>query len=242
MLGITINGLASWAMKLVIAAPIILVIGVSLFRFEMTSGFRWPLLLVAIGTLVALIAGLLAAIALIGSLFGDSDDVQRSLIALVIALLVVYVPLSAARQGSKVPAIHDISTDLENVPVFQTVPSLRKESDNSLALDPEVQAKQQAHYADLKPLILDETPDESFDKVLDVMDEKDWQIAASDRSTGLIEATVETAFFKFKDDVIVRLTPVDGGTKIDMRSASRVGQSDLGANAARIEAFFDALD
>jgi uncharacterized protein (DUF1499 family) len=53
---------------------------------------------------------------------------------------------------------------------------------------------------------------------------------------------VETAFFKFKDDVIVRLTPVDGGTQVDMRSASRVGQSDLGANAARIEDFFDALD
>jgi uncharacterized protein (DUF1499 family) len=74
------------------------------------------------------------------------------------------------------------------------------------------------------------------------MADKGWKIASSDRTTGLVEAMVETAFFKFKDDVIVRLTPVDGGTQVDMRSASRVGQSDLGANAARIEDFFDALD
>ena len=242
MLGITLSGIASWAMKLVITAPIVAVIGVALFRLEMTSGFRLPLLVVAIGTLLALIGGLLSLMALIGSLVGDGSQVQRSLIALVIALAVVYVPLNVARQGAKVPVIHDISTDLENSPVFETVLSLRKESDNSLALDPEVQAQQKRHYVDLKPLVVAATPAETFDKVLEVMDDKGWKIASADRTTGRVEATVETALFKFKDDVVVRLVAIDGGTKVDMRSASRVGQSDLGANAGRIEDFFDALD
>jgi uncharacterized protein (DUF1499 family) len=111
-----------------------------------------------------------------------------------------------------------------------------------LALDPGVQAQQKSHYVDLKPLVVSSPPAEVFDKVIEVMGDKGWKIASSDRTTGLVEAMVETAFFKFKDDVIVRLTPVDGGTQVDMRSASRVGQSDLGANAARIEDFFDALD
>jgi uncharacterized protein (DUF1499 family) len=242
MMGITLAGLASWSMKFAVTALVFAAIGVLAFRLEMIGDFRLPLLLVAIGTLLALIAALLSLIALIGSLVGDSSHVQSALIALVVSLAVAYVPLNVARQGSKVPVIHDISTDLENPPIFKTVPSLRKDSDNSLALDPGVQAQQKSHYVDLKPLVVSSPPAEVFDKVIEVMGDKGWKIASSDRTTGLVEAMVETAFFKFKDDVIVRLTPVDGGTQVDMRSASRVGQSDLGANAARIEDFFDALD
>ena len=68
-----------------------------------------------------------------------------------------------------------------------------------------------------------------------------WEIVASNAAIGVIEATATTTLFGFKDDVIIRLTAANGGTRVDMRSASRAGVSDLGANAARIEAYFAAL-
>jgi len=69
-----------------------------------------------------------------------------------------------------------------------------------------------------------------------------WDIVAQDASAGTLEATATTALFGFKDDVSIRLSADAGATKVDMRSVSRVGVSDLGANAARIEAYFAALN
>ena len=68
-----------------------------------------------------------------------------------------------------------------------------------------------------------------------------WEIVASDAAKGTIEATATTALFGFKDDVVIRLSADGANTKVDMRSASRAGVSDLGANAARIAAYFDTL-
>ena len=68
-----------------------------------------------------------------------------------------------------------------------------------------------------------------------------WEIVHSDAASGQIEAVVSTLLFGFKDDVAIRLTAVEGGTQVDLRSVSRVGQSDLGANAARIQEFLDAI-
>jgi len=46
---------------------------------------------------------------------------------------------------------------------------------------------------------------------------------------------------RFKDDVVVRVAPATNGSRIDVRSVSRVGRSDLGANARRIRMFLTAL-
>jgi uncharacterized protein (DUF1499 family) len=66
-----------------------------------------------------------------------------------------------------------------------------------------------------------------------------WKQAAADRQAGRIEATDTTAMYGFKDDVVIRIRPRGEGSLIDLRSVSRVGQSDLGANAARIQAFME---
>ena len=58
---------------------------------------------------------------------------------------------------------------------------------------------------------------------------------------GRVEATATTFWFGFKDDVVVRVREYETGSKIDVRSVSRVGASDLGANAARIERFLNAF-
>ena len=68
-----------------------------------------------------------------------------------------------------------------------------------------------------------------------------WEIVASDPDTGRIEATDTTFWFGYKDDIIIRVTPEQDGATVDIRSVSRVGIGDLGANAERIETFLAAL-
>jgi uncharacterized protein (DUF1499 family) len=141
-----------------------------------------------------------------------------------------------------VPPIHDITTDLENPPAFQAVVPLRAESPNSLERPDTLAAQQREGYPDLAPVTLSMAPDQAFDRALAVAQDKGWEIVTADKAAGLIEGTDTTRFFGFKDDVVIRLTPWGSGTRVDMRSVSRVGRSDVGTNAQRIEDFLGELE
>jgi len=67
------------------------------------------------------------------------------------------------------------------------------------------------------------------------------ELVASDPVAGRIEATDTTFWFGFKDDIVVRVAPAPGGSRVDVRSTSRVGLSDVGTNAARIRKYLRAL-
>jgi uncharacterized protein (DUF1499 family) len=192
--------------------------------------------------LLAIVALLMGVMALIGGYGGDGVYTQKAVIAVVLAVVVLYAPLSTLRKGGNVPPIHDISTDLDHPPVFVAVPALRAASDNSLEIKAEVQAQQKAFYTELAPKRLGGLPSDNFAKALVAAEAMGWDIVAQDASAGTLEATATTALFGFKDDVSIRLSADAGATKVDMRSVSRVGVSDLGANAARIEAYFAALN
>jgi len=106
---------------------------------------------------------------------------------------------------------------------------------------PEVAAAQKNGYPDIHPRDVALTPAETFARALAVSKAMDWEIVDADGGKGVIEATATTRWFGFKDDVVIRITPMATGSRIDMRSVSRVGRSDVGANAARIRTFFAAL-
>ncbi|CAI8207254.1 MAG: Uncharacterised protein [Alphaproteobacteria bacterium] len=241
MFGITVLALSSWGLRLAIAAPLLAITLIALFRLGVFD-FRLPLLGVAVATFLAIVALLLSIAALIGGFGGDGAHIQNSVIALVLSLAVLYAPVTTIRKGGDVPRIHDISTDLDNPPVFETVPGLRAASDNSLEIDEKVQAAQKAHYTAIVPLTLPGTPGNNFAAALAAAENMGWEIVASNAAQGHIEATATTALFGFKDDVVIRLSAVNDGTRVDVRSASRVGLSDLGANAARIQAYLAKLD
>lgn len=241
MLGISVATLTTWGLRLAIAAPVIALVLLALFRFGVMD-FRLPLLGVALAVLLAIVALLMGVMALIGGYGGDGVYTQKAVIAVVLAVVVLYAPLSTLRKGGNVPPIHDISTDLDNPPVFVAVPALRAASDNSLEIKAEVQAQQKAFYTELAPKRLDGSPKDNFAKAVAGAEAMGWDIVAQDASAGTLEATATTALFGFKDDVSIRLSADAGATKVDMRSVSRVGVSDLGANAARIEAYFAALN
>ncbi len=151
-----------------------------------------------------------------------------------------------------VPFIHDISTDLQNPPRFQAAiaarqeyGSARGEQMNDLNFTSDVALQQQAGYPDIEPLTLAAAPAEVYEKAEALVEAREWEFLAQDAQAGRIEATATTRFYKFKDDIVIRLTPTGTGTsvstRVDMRSASRVGRSDVGVNAARIKDFLAAL-
>jgi len=162
-------------------------------------------------------------------------------LALLTSLVVIAVPLEFMRRARAVPPIHDISTDLENPPAFKAVVPLRADAPNALDRPADVNEQQRTGYPDVKPVTLPDPPDRAFDHALQTAQAMDWEIASADKSSGTIEATDTTTWFGFKDDVAVRLTPWGAGTRVDVRSVSRVGISDIGTNARRIQAFLERL-
>ena len=243
MFGITLSGLALWGMRLSIAAPVAAIIAIALYRGGVMD-FRLPLLGVAIASLLAVLALLMCVIALVFSIGGsgsDSNYVLKAAIGVVLSLVMLYAPLNTLRTGMVVPPIHDISTDLDNPPQFFVVPSRRDLGDNGLGIDPKVQAQQKAYYDDIAPLYLSGAAGDNLQQAQKMAETMGWEIVDIDASRQQIEATATTFLFGFKDDVVIRLTNDNGQTRVDMRSASRVGVSDLGANAARIRSFFAKL-
>lgn len=137
-----------------------------------------------------------------------------------------------------VPYIHDITTDTDNPPLFEAILPLRVGAENSADYGgPELAKQQHAGYPNLKPGSISSIPAAAFPRALQAAKDMGWKIVAYDAKNLRIEATDTTCWFGFKDDVVVRLSPSPAGSRIDVRSVSRVGKSDVGTNARRINAY-----
>jgi uncharacterized protein (DUF1499 family) len=117
------------------------------------------------------------------------------------------------------------------------VVALRAADDNPLDIDPAVIAQQQSAYPDLGTLQSSRNYGETYAAALETAGALGWEIVRDDVNAGFIEAVDTTAIMGFRDDVVIRVRTTDAGTRVDLRSASRVGVSDVGANAKRIRAF-----
>lgn len=164
-----------------------------------------------------------------------------SVFALIIALATVAIPLSWQRRAQRLPSIHDITTDLDNPPAFQSILAKRADAPNTLDRTPQLSLLQREAYPDLAPITLSTAPAATFDRALAVAQSNGWEIVTADKSSGRIEATDTTRWFGFTDDIVVRLTPWGAGTRVDVRSTARTGTGDLGRNASRIRRFLDEL-
>jgi uncharacterized protein (DUF1499 family) len=159
-------------------------------------------------------------------------------VALVLGLGVAWIPWNGLQTVRSLPFIHDITTDTERPPEFVAVAPLRADAPNPVSYPgEETAALQRDGYPDIRPLELELAPPEAFDRALAAAREQGWEIVAAVPEEGRIEATDTTFWFGFKDDVVIRIEPMGTGSRLDIRSKSRVGRSDVGANAARIRAF-----
>ncbi len=172
-----------------------------------------------------------------------SEGRTQALIGLIIGGCILGLMLKWKHNLDSVPYIHDITTDTENPPRFVAILPLRASAENSAEYGgPQLAAQQKDGYPDLKAGSVNGPPDTVFPKALQAAKDMGWEIVDSDPKSMRIEATDTTLWFGFKDDVVVRLTSSPTGrSRIDVRSVSRVGKSDVGTNARRINAFLARL-
>ncbi|RLQ23796.1 DUF1499 domain-containing protein [Seongchinamella sediminis] len=219
---------------------ITLLVAIPLAVLTVRSGaWQQGLLLYAVacaGSALALLLALLL-MALPRYALWRKDTRMRALFAIPGTLLL----LSLLAGRGDYPPIHNISTDLQNPPQFVTAGKVRGNASNSLALQEEVIEMQARAYPDLQTLVINDSIETAFERALATADELGWEVYHQDLNSGVIEAVDTTAIMGFKDDVVIRLNTNADGTLVDLRSVSRVGISDLGANAARIRAFFQAF-
>ncbi|MBL0925259.1 MAG: DUF1499 domain-containing protein [Sphingomonadaceae bacterium] len=152
-----------------------------------------------------------------------------------------------------VPAIHDVSTDLADPPTFRTLQLRADNLDNVPGADDEdmkgmtprqrwVLVHQKA-YGNVRSVRINEPVPSVIAKAERLAKARGWDVAVALPEEGRLEATETSAFFRFKDDVVLRVRPTDTGegSVVDMRSVSRVGVSDLGMNAKRVRSFLADL-
>jgi len=171
----------------------------------------------------------------------------KAVFYLVIVLILSGVASGTAlywqQRAQSVPAIHDISTDLETPPEFVAMVRLRADAPNPPEYAGEETANAQREaYPEIEPLLLSEDVQRVMDEAVLLVVNRGWELVAINREEGRIEATENLAWFGFKDDVVLRFTETEEGTRVDMRSKSRIGRSDVGVNAKRIEQFLDDLE
>lgn len=152
-----------------------------------------------------------------------------------LSLLVSLYLANSMFSGFLMPPIHNVSTDIEDPPQFTHAQTLRGENANPLHYDGAmIGPLQREGYPDVRPLVLDIPKDAMYQRVKMVLQAMRMEVTREDPEQGEIEAVATTFWFGFKDDIIVRLRAADGGTRLDIRSVSRVGVVDIGANAERI--------
>lgn len=182
----------------------------------------------------ALVAGLAAAgTAAVGLIIPRirSDSVGVLTFSFFLGLAAAAIPLDNVRRVKTLPYINDVTTDTEKPPQFS----------QAKAYESHFAELQRIGYPELRPLELAVPPDQAFARARSAAQSLGWEIVAADPDAGRLEAVATTRWFGFKDDVVVRVTGVSNGSRVDMRSKSRVGRSDLGANARRIQDFLTAV-
>lgn len=210
--------------------------GAGLWSFRPAfTALRWAFYVAAAG-------GVLALGALLWSLARRGRALLPAAIALATAASYCGYVASWAGKASRVPPIHDVTTDLADPPQFRTLPpradnleTVPDGDDPALAALPPIERLhelQRRAYPELTPVRLSVPPTLAQELVVGLMRERGWTIAANE--PGRVEATDTVSLFRFKDDVVARIRPAPGGAVVDLRSVSRVGVSDLGVNTRRL--------
>jgi uncharacterized protein (DUF1499 family) len=240
--------LAIWARRLALfslAATFIAVVIVRSGALDIV-----PALSTLAGALVlALVAILLAFAAGVVIWTEGLGGVREAVTALLIGLVLIAYPLYLGVKAYRLPAIYDVTTDPIDPPRFEAIARLRPRDANPVAYAGlHIAELQRKAYSDIEPDLTTATPQEAYDAVLKVIAKRKWHIVdarppqgAAPRD-GLIEAIARTPILSFRDDVAVRVRATADGARIDVRSASRYGRHDLGANAARVRALIEDVD
>ena len=240
---------SSWSWKLglvgligVVGAIVVGLIAMTLARYDVVAkltGFIWFVR----AQPIVLVAGAIALLGLLIGLVRKSGRKWPALMALVLAVgMVGAVWFGVKVPAGKYPVMHDITTDVDDPPAF-TAWKLREDNLEPFANMEEWRAAHREGYPDIGPIVMRQSPQEALAIARALAEERGWTITDSDPAAGRIEAIAYAGYVRFRDHVVIEVTPIDdGSTRVDMRSTSEVGRSDLGYNAKRIREFLAAME
>jgi len=233
---------ANLAAKIGALAALAFVLGPALAQLGLASpfvAFRIFTLGVLLG-LVALLVGAAGVWATRGAT--GPGGRQQALFGSGVGAVIVGTVLAVLLAAGAVPVINDISTDLEDPPHFRAAQTDAANSGRDLAYPGEAFARAQREgYPDLEPIRVAGTRDAVYRRCVAAAEKLGWKLTMQDAASGSFEAVAVTRLFHFVDDIVVRIREDDGAAVVDVRSKSRDGKGDMGANAARIRAFRSAL-
>jgi uncharacterized protein (DUF1499 family) len=239
--------LALWARRLALfslAAAVLSIIIVHSGLLEIR-----PALVTFAASMALAILALLLAFAAFVSIWKDGlHGMGASLGAIGIAVLLLAYPTFIAVKARNLPWIYDISTDPIDPPRYDTLAKARPRDANPIVYPGLVVAELQLEaYPDIEPLDADIDTRSAYNAALTVINRRRWRVVEArapdqGRPEGRIEAVARTPIMGFRDDVIVRVRPFEGGARVDIRSSSRYGSFDFGANANRIRALVEDIE
>jgi uncharacterized protein (DUF1499 family) len=241
-----VTPLARWAMRIALFSVALLLAGLLLHRL---AGFPTvaAMNLFMVGYGGAGLAILVALVAWVQIWRTGFAGAARASLAILLSLAAAAGPLFYVVAYSNLPRINDVTTDLAAPPRFAALAS-RGAGANASAYPGQSFAEQQAKaYPDLRTLVIDRSADETFELVEEAARKLRWRVAAAEpptgrpTKTGILEATDQTLFVGFTDDVVVRVEGGPARARVDVRSASRYGRFDFGQNAARVRRFMAEL-
>jgi uncharacterized protein (DUF1499 family) len=172
-------------------------------------------------------------------------DRRRGFVAAFLAIAIgiagAWVPVIWFLQAQRLPAINDITTDTTHPPLLVVTEQLRRGAPNPPGYPLANAALQRAAFPDIVPVVLPVPPDEAFRRADRVAMSLNWDVVARAPAEGRLEAIATSEWFGFRDDIVVRIRPQGGGSRVDIRSKSRIGESDFGGNAERVRTFIARL-
>lgn len=243
-----VSSLASWARNLAVFAVVAVVVSIVIVRFDFLE--MKPALATFFGGLAIAALSILFGLAGFASIWQNgSRGMARILLAFLIDGAILAYPAYQALLYRKLPAIHDITTDPIDPPRFDALSRLRTGDGTNTAVYAGLYSAEQQRqfYPDIEPIELEIPVDRAYAIARQLVIKRKWTVIDErepqpPRRMGRIEAVARTPVMGFREDVSIRVVPDGDDSRVDIRSASRYFESDLGSNAARVTKFIDDLN
>jgi uncharacterized protein (DUF1499 family) len=242
-----VSRLAIWARRMALFSLAAAFLSIIIVRSGLLE--IGPALATFAGALACAVIALVLALAAFAVIWKDGlRGLGLCLGAIAIALALLAYPAYLGLRAYKLPRIHDITTDPIDPPRYEVLARIRPRDANSVNYEGLAIAQEQHDsFPEIEPLEDDATPQAAFTAALAVITKRRWLIVDQrppqpPRREGRIEAVARTPIMGFRDDVVVRIRPAEDGSRIDLRSSSRYGSFDFGANATRVRALIDDID
>ena len=246
-LPVPVSALALWSRRLAVFALLVLGVGVYLTRSQSVA-LAPALSVLAAGLCLAALAAMLGIASFVAIWRSGALGLGSAYTAFALALATLAYPAFVIVKSLTLPAIADISTDTTDAPAFSlSRQTMSKRDGFTPAAYPLRNAGVQSRaYPDIKPIVVQSNVEETFRLVLQALKPMRFVIteqvpAQRARDEATIEGVERSTVLRLPEDIVIRIRPYGQETRIDIRSASRIGSHDFGSNAERIARLTEAI-